>query len=227
MRIFQTTFGACTRSLAVLFLVFGGASVCSANTTYDVNLTIGAATVSGYIVTDGKLGVLNPLGLPSDIIDWNLLLNDPTHYVGGFPCSYLPCTVDLTGPNNTGGINGYQTADVFGADLTATATQLLFNFSGTDGGYIYFETGNYGAVCFETTTDCLAPAFGAGESLYIDPNHDFDSDYQYTSLLGTQVIGNVSSAPSVPEPSTFILLGMAITLAGFRKIALLGLRKSK
>jgi len=47
------------RSPALLLLVLGAASLCNAaNITYNVNLTIGAGSVVGDIVTDGTVGLL-------------------------------------------------------------------------------------------------------------------------------------------------------------------------
>lgn len=72
------------RGTALLSLLFCAASISSAaNITYSVNLTIGgAATATGDIVTNGTLGAL----YFTDVLDWNLLLNDGTS------------TVDLLGP---------------------------------------------------------------------------------------------------------------------------------
>ncbi|HZL28228.1 MAG TPA: PEP-CTERM sorting domain-containing protein [Acidobacteriaceae bacterium] len=213
MRISRTTFAFI--HLTFVSLVLGAAPVCSAaSITYNVDLTVGAATVTGYIVTDGTIGTLST-GF-SSILDWNLLLTDTT-----FPCpppSTRSCTLqfDLTGPQLTNGQIAYNGGD----DLSATATQLLFNFSDTSttAGAFFFETGFSGAVCFDTGPNCLSPAFGAGESLYINQ----DTDLQFTSLSGTRVIGTASgSSPitpgSIPEPSTLSLLGTGVALLGFRK----------
>lgn len=210
-------------SLTLLILLVGAASFCRASDiTYNVNLQVGEATVTGTITTDGTIGVFNnDLGLGSLFLDWSLVLNDPTVvYVNGQPstnCLGLPCTFDLIGPSN-----GNQVVDFLGADLSATATQLLFNFSGTDGGAFFFETDDSAAVCFETTTDCISYGFGAGESLYINPwfvspLEPPQVDLQYRSLSGTQVIGTAAGSGSViPEPSTLALLGTGIAILGSR-----------
>src|ERR1700686_4708189 len=51
-------------------------------TLYNVNDTVGAGSVTGFIQTDGDLGVL----AQADITDWHLVLNDGTS------------TFDLFGP---------------------------------------------------------------------------------------------------------------------------------
>ena len=78
-----------------------------------MDLTVGAGSVTSDIVTDGTIGGL----AQSDFVDWNLLLDNG------------PKTFDLLGPlsgNNSGFF------DHAGAgDLSASATQVLFNFSGS------------------------------------------------------------------------------------------------
>jgi hypothetical protein len=188
----------CTRSLSLLSLTLGVASLCGATAiTYNVNQTIGAGGVTGFIETDGTIGVLDTGGSAgiANILAWNLLLNDGT------------TTFDLLGPPNSVGTNG--------VDLSATATQLLFNFSG--GSFLFFETDNTGVVCFGAQTCGFGPP-GTGARLEIG---GFDvGPIQFTSLSGTQVIGTTSTS-SIPEPSTLALLGAGIALLGFRKLVTL------
>jgi hypothetical protein len=62
-----------SRSFTMLPLILGAASLCSAGTiTYDVAQTIGPGSVTGFIETDGTIGVLDN----TNILDFNLLLND-------------------------------------------------------------------------------------------------------------------------------------------------------
>jgi hypothetical protein len=150
-----------------LLLALGVAPLCRADITYGVSLTVGAASVTGTITSDGTLGALGDGGPGGNhIVDWNLLLSDPTTVLVNTPCSGPgggpPCTVNLVGPPSGGALDSLN--NNLGADLLATPTQLLFDFSGTDGGAFFFETGALGAVCFGTNS-CLSPLFGAGESL--------------------------------------------------------------
>jgi hypothetical protein len=84
-------------------IVLGAASLCSASSiTYDVDLTVGAGSVTGDIVTDGAIGVLPQ----ADIIGYNLLLSGPPAGTNTFSlscCNFFPFS---------------------GSDLSATATQL-------------------------------------------------------------------------------------------------------
>ena len=68
----------------------------------------------------------------SDIVTWNLSVTDPNLYPGGSSAT----TISLVGP----GSGDNSLVGLVGADLTATSTELLFNFSGTDHGYLLFQT---------------------------------------------------------------------------------------
>jgi hypothetical protein len=198
-------------SLTVLFVMLGAASVCSADIftrpiTYGVDLTVGTAQVTGFIETNGTLGILGD----DAILNWNLELSDSVN-----ACPSLPCTYDLTGPDNTvgnDGLNEYH--GVGGSDLTATRTQLSFNFGGTDLGDLIFDAGGRDYVCIGDAGTCVyLPASGAyppGVEVVIG-----DPDTQFAVLSGTQVIGTVSTTP---EPSYIAVSAGIIALIGFRKL---------
>jgi hypothetical protein len=200
MRISRITLVAGT----LLSLVVGAASPCSAaSITYDVNQTIGAGGVTGDIVTDGKIGTL---GL-SDIVDWNLLLNDGTN------------TTDLLGP-----LSGSNSTVIVlpspNPNLSATATQLLFNFSGSPtgnptAGELIFESTAIpidGYLCFNSVgcTQALPfPPPGTGvEQLSATSIGGGFGNFQGTELTGTQAIG---TATAVPAP--LIGHGLPVVLA--------------
>jgi hypothetical protein len=168
--------------------------VCSAGPiTYSVDRTVGTGTVTGFIETDGTLGVLSA----ANIVDWNIsLVVGADHY-------------DLFGPlsgNNS-------TAYVQGVDLTANPTQILFNFGGTDlgffllqygvgvhDGYHYYCDANYNGICLPGETD---------------------SPEYYTNGQTVDRSGNIVIAgeATTPEPSTYalVLSGVGL-LAPKRKI---------
>jgi hypothetical protein len=184
------------------------AALCSAanatEITYNVNQTIGAGGVTGDIVTDGTIGTL----FHANIVDWNLVLNDGTN------------TRDVLGPLS--GSNSVVFVDYFTTpNLSATATQLLFNFSASNTSgpnELIFETTvspTDGYLCFISSTRCTTdvplppPGFGE-ENLSATPNLQ---NFQYAYVSGTQVIGTTAAAVPVPKLgtlSTLLLLGAGL-----------------
>jgi PEP-CTERM motif len=193
MKLTQSATSKRLSLLAALAAVLFGAVFCSASPiTYDVSRTIGIGSLTGFIETDGNLGVLGA----GDFVDWSLLLNDGTN------------TYNLYGPLSGNNSSVY----VSGTDATATMTQLLFNFSGTDNGYLLLQYGvgihdGYHYYCDATFSGiCLA-----GET--VAPA--YYTQGQNVSRSGDVVIG---TAASVPEPGTY---GLMLTGVGL----LLGKRK--
>ena len=184
--------------LAIVALGLCGSALCS-NITYNVDLTNGEGTVSGYIVTDGVVGPLAGSGvingtLSGDILDWNL------HVTGPCPPATCQFAQPFTFSANLGpgGILITNLSD----SLTATASQLLFNFSGAND-YLLFEGGPGSAdignasLCFSNAAvPCLTNGdTGTGESLLVG-TVDVSDNLQFASLSGLQVIGTASSAGS-------------------------------
>lgn len=136
----QTALTAKGRGLALLSLLLSVASLCNAaSITYYIDQTVGAGGVTGDIVTDGTLGVLGT----ANILEWNLSPSDGT----------------LTGADF--GPNALASQSVLGSDLSATATQLSFNFSGGDSGYLFLSYGGGSPVVtyvLKILITALAPA---------------------------------------------------------------------
>jgi hypothetical protein len=184
--------------IAAMTLACG--SLRAGNITYTVNGTAGTGTFSGFITTDGTIGTLGT----GNILDWNVLLTDGPVF-------------DLEGPlsgNNSG-------AEIGGADLTATATQLLFNFSGTSGGFFLLESPAPGDssqyICYDdTAVVCGNPAFAASVSI---GTNDPLTNSVATELSGYQVIAQVE-AEGVPEPGSLILVA-----CGLLGVAVFGRRR--
>ena len=131
--------------LLAVISVFAVALTVRADITYDVGLTVGTGSVNGYIETDGTIGAISD----GNIVDYNLILNNGS------------TTFDLTGP-----LSGDNSAvDINQSDLTATATQLLFNFGASDGGFFLIQYPFQGSkdtfVCFESDAAVQAPRRGS------------------------------------------------------------------
>jgi hypothetical protein len=193
------TFASVTRRLGLLSLMLGAGIPLYAEITYSVNQTIGAGSVIGDIVTDGTIGTLNP---SIDIVGWNLLLNEGPD--GSFVLS--SSSGNSTFQNQILGIGGY---------FSATPTQLLFDFS--NGAGSYFQGGSPQFVwCLQAAADECAVG-GAGEAISVY-GLSLSGDTQFAPMSGTQVIATAGSS-SVPEPSTFALLGAGLALLGFSAAA--------
>lgn len=171
----------------------------AASITYNVDQTVGAGGVTGTIQTDGTIGTLGQI----DITSWNLLLNNGT------------ATFDLTNLNS--GVT------VFQSDLTATSTQLLFNFDNNDSGYLFFAATNspFQYWCPQTAGPSCTLQPNSGEDLAVLPGF---TDEQFTTYTGKQgVIASVSDPvttpqdSAVPEPSTFSFLGLGVATLAFWK----------
>jgi hypothetical protein len=123
-------------------------SAAAGNITYYVNLTVGAGSVTGDIVTDGMIGLLSN----SHFVSWDLVLNDGTD---------PPLT--LTNLNSIVSDNG---------PISATATQLSFNFGVAQGYSSFYQQGSpYGSgVCWSPAPiTCIIPGDTAtGVSLIVN-----------------------------------------------------------
>jgi hypothetical protein len=169
--------------LQAAVFVFAFAVAGRADIDYIVSETVGTATVTGFILTDGKTGVL---GL-SDLLDWNLLVRKG------------PNGLELTGPLS----GNFSTGVVSGNDLTATPTELLFNFSAVDQGYLLFQE----------TSDHPSPSLyycdaASNQSAVCEPGESLvaggPTTLQNDRPLGNDVIGTVAT----PEPTFMVLTGL-------------------
>ena len=178
-------------ALAIALAALGANGAYAAPITYDVNQIIGPGSITGTITTDGTIGTLSA----ANITGFNLILNDGTK------------TATLSSPGlvfvnaNTSSSAGTPN----GADLTATSTNLFFNYSGSDAGDFVLEgdpTFN-GEICYTSTSNCWGPT---GVGLY---NVGLDGQSVFISQTGNQIIA------SVPEPSTWAMLLLGLFGVGF------------
>jgi hypothetical protein len=219
-------------ALAISFLAFCSASVCGAtDITYYVDLPIGQPTASspycvanpgvqtcyattfiGTIETDGTTGPLTV----ANIVYYDMQFTFAA--VAGHTPSYTSTIVPY--PNWPAGRNA--SMELIGPDpgdgLSATATQLFFDFSGPETLFITSADENdpyTSNLCFEGS--------GSGPNCYSPSGYGADSFSTsvyglrgYTELSGEQAIASTSEDTSAtPEPSSLFLLGSgAVGLAG-------------
>jgi hypothetical protein len=184
--------------VAFTFLILSVAVVSNASPiTYNVNRTVGIGSVTGSIQTNGTLGVLTA----ASITDWDLHLTDGTN------------TFELTGP-----LSGNDSV-VFlqGADVSATTTQLLYNFSAGDAGLLLFQQGLFSGAHYYCDGAPANFACIPGESVV--PLSVFSPGFINVAQQGNQVIGTAPGGNnnSVPEPNIIILLLTGVVMLLIRK----------
>lgn len=172
-------------SAALLALLLASVLGYASNITYTVNRTIGVGSVTGFIQTDGTIGGLSS----ADVTDWSLTLFDGTS------------TYILNGPLSGNNSVVYTQ----GSDVSASATQLLFNFSGADNGLFLFQNGLFSGNHYYCSATQLGDCLGPGETV---APINFFTGHQFISESGSVVIGT-----AVPEPASLALLGSGILAA--------------
>jgi len=179
----RLTTGAC-----LIPLLLGAGAASGATITYNVDQTVGLGRVYGTITTNGATGSLSS----SDFVSWSLELV-------GVGASYRITNSDA-GAVVWGDTNG---------DVTATLTDLSFNFSGGAAGYLVFQDGYKSGMHYYCDSDGVTQCL-AGESDV--PQSYNDGTQQIVAMTGNQVIGVVGGA--IPEPPTWVFM-----LVGFGGLA--------
>ncbi len=139
----KSTFLRRASAYALFFLFSAGLSNTFANTVYSVNRSIGVGGVSGYIETDGTIGIL----AANNVKDWQLTLVDDLD------------TFTLIGPDSGANSELF----ILGAAFSASATDLLFDFSGDSAQHVLFQNPNLGSEdsywCFPTPFSVTGTVF--------------------------------------------------------------------
>ncbi|MFL4471797.1 VPLPA-CTERM sorting domain-containing protein [Tateyamaria armeniaca] len=171
--------------------------------TYNVDLSIGNGTVTGYFETNGTFGVLSA----GDFVAWELTLDAPNLWRG---------TPDVIGTTTaSSGISLLpNVGPVTPTGLTASATQLTFDFSGNTAAL--FSGGDHGNYF------CMQGArTGACSSSFNLMAIGFDAisgNAEEQTLTGNFVFAEVApSVPAVPLPASLPILLAGIGALGWMK----------
>jgi PEP-CTERM motif len=158
--------------------------------------------VTGTITTDGATGTL----LAADITSWNINQSADTVH---FQANLNPANSVVT---------------LTGSALTATATQLFFNFGGSTNSLLEFAPSNFftggGGISLQmcdSAGTCLDQNLTQSHSrlmmAFIAPGCCSTSSGVNESVA--LQIGAASTTPSVPEPSTWALMLVGFAGLGF------------
>lgn len=158
-------------SFGVIALILSTAV--NAGIVYDVNRTIGDGTITGFIETDGTLGVLTS----ANITNWTLTLDAP-NLQGGSPDTITFAT--------------QRESSISGTAMVATATQLTFDFSEPTNSFLIIQ-GDQNWWCIANYALCANG--GAGEKMGFDEGFNTAQIMTYTTKI---VIAEAATVVPVP-----------------------------
>lgn len=173
-----------TKALLIAVSLYIATPAVYAGPLFNVNRTIGGGSVVGTIETDGTIGLLNA----ANILGWTLDIDDGDGS-GVFT---------MIGGTNSGLL-------LSGTLLSATLTDLVFNFGGSNG-FALFQSPSPGSGqnwwCVEGLNSNCAGSGNSTESVNRFGNPTF-AVRQGSMSIGTTVT-------SVPEPGTLAILSLGL-----------------
>jgi hypothetical protein len=182
-------------NLLVVLVMVVGSRMAMAVSIFDINLSPNSGSITGTIETDGTLGTL---GL-ANVLEYSLILDDGIDMF-------------LINPANStlyiGGSHGP-------SQLSATATELLFNFSGTTSNVLFQAFP--GGESWEFALQAQPPT--ANGLIFLTHYAGFFDDHDETEgqIVGSLAIGTVQSVAAVPIPAAAWLFGSALLGLGALK----------
>lgn len=192
--------GLLSAAVAALLLTASAAAA----TTYVASRAVGTGFVDLSITTDDTLGIL----ASANILDWDITVTQGAD------------VFSIEGP---GGANNSKKL-IAGSALTATASDLYFDFDGPDFSVVLFQSPVLGSGqtfwCLQTSAcfSATAPAEGLRGTLPFEPE-------SIALRHGNQVIASVAPVGpptgGVPEPA-----GWALMILGFSAVGALLRRRA-
>ena len=173
--------------VASIGILIGSVIATAGPITYNVSRSVGTGSINGFIETDGTTGTYLTA---TNIVNWDLMITS-----GGN-------NLELTGPNS--GSNSQVL--IVGTDLTATSTQLLFNFSDSGSSYVLFQKPPiFDGQFYYCNQDGGPNPCLSGESI-TPTSYDNGAGPGFVNVPqpSNDVVGSVSSA--VPEPQSYVLI---------------------
>ncbi|MDX2486567.1 MAG: VPLPA-CTERM sorting domain-containing protein [Gammaproteobacteria bacterium] len=166
-------------------LILLTSTTANAATVYNVDRTIGNGTVTGFIETDGTIGVL----ASANITDWVLTLTAP-NLIGG-----SPDIIDFA--TNSASV-------VVGSALSASSTALTFDFTIAGVQNALFLIGSSGNFYCIQAVDRYCDPTGSGEYIGRDATTN-----RWTEFASQNQIIDIAVA-AVPVPAAVWLFGSGL-----------------
>lgn len=176
-----------TLGLSAALIALGIAGPATASLIYDVNRTIGAGTVTGFLETDGTIGALSN----ANLVGGEIIMSAPN--IAASPVAAL---------------FGEDLFEIFAGSIIATETQLLFNFSNNFNSFLVSDNGGTDPTLVSW---CLV---GASVTCTISTSNIemlrdgvTETPFQQASRAGDVAIATLRR---LPEPAAITLLGFGI-----------------